>query len=367
MIPFHLHNNYGAGFFGIGDIICSLNALENLAIERDFPVTLYVLNKEHEYKYKIISSLLNINYINIKYDKDTHDHIEYFSPFPMYQSWVLDWIKQWGNHIRYGENYMVKFNNTIDKIQNKTGISFTVNSHKHKNPSNSCIKQLIKQLLDNKHNIFYYGYKGDRDDLWIFQEFNKYIVFEDYDLSKTINSIRECNIFYGADSGMSWISAFAQNPTVILVNKKYGSELPKTFFDMTHVKVQWEDISDPINIPVSNGELIDKITILDIKSKYITDNDKKINIIKELNLVKTFAQYLLLTLDINIYNELYNINLKLWHIEDSIRNKDKKQQFDNEFIELAKSVYTINDERSKLKQKINHITKSILIDEKSYV
>lgn len=127
------------------------------------------------------------------------------------------------------------------------------------------------------------------------------------------------------------------------------------------------NISNLLYIPVSNGELIDKITILAIKSYYINDINKNNNIQKELIMLNNIAQYILNTLDKNIYDELYNINLELWHIEDNIRNKDKYQQFDIEFIKLAQLVYTLNDKRAIVKKTINQLTNSILIEEKNYV
>jgi hypothetical protein len=99
-------------------------------------------------------------------------------------------------------------------------------------------------------------------------------------------------------------------------------------------------------VPISLGELVDKITILKIKIKNITDSQKLENIYKE-------------------YNEL-TTNEKLWDIEDKVRIKEKKKEFDSEFIELARAVYYTNDKRCEIKRKINIEHSSYLVEEKSY-
>jgi len=108
-----------------------------------------------------------------------------------------------------------------------------------------------------------------------------------------------------------------------------------------------------INIPISVGELLDKISILEIKSMF-TDSDYVTKELEELNLIKsTLTQY---TLEHEV--KLKKVNEILWKIEDKIRQKEKQQQFDDEFIELARSVYKNNDERARIKKEINELTNS---------
>lgn len=108
-----------------------------------------------------------------------------------------------------------------------------------------------------------------------------------------------------------------------------------------------------VTIPVSVGELIDKITILEIKSLF-TDNEYVTKELEELNKIKdTITSYI-----IEYMNELREVNQSLWKIEDRIREKEKLQEFDDEFIELARSVYITNDKRSNIKRKINDLTNS---------
>ena len=117
--------------------------------------------------------------------------------------------------------------------------------------------------------------------------------------------------------------------------------------------------------PISIGELIDKITILEIKKEHITGEKLK-NIAKELQLLKDIIQDRNLKINVKLINNLQEINKKLWQIEDQIRTKEKKQLFDEEFIELARSVYLENDRRSYIKKEINLKYNSEIIEEKSY-
>ena len=122
-----------------------------------------------------------------------------------------------------------------------------------------------------------------------------------------------------------------------------------------------------INTPISLGELVDKVSILIIKQKNITDETKLDHVKKELDfLQKTLMNYVQQE-EINNYLEnLININSKLWNIEDDIRECERKKLFDQTFIDLARSVYFTNDERAKVKNDINKIFGSELVEVKSY-
>ena len=118
-------------------------------------------------------------------------------------------------------------------------------------------------------------------------------------------------------------------------------------------------------IPVSVGELYDKYTILQIKNEKITDINKLTFIKKEMHYLKPFLNEF--TIDSDIVNELKQINEKLWIVEDKIREKEYNKEFDNDFIELARLVYITNDERNRIKNRIDKILNSELSDIKSYV
>jgi hypothetical protein len=123
-----------------------------------------------------------------------------------------------------------------------------------------------------------------------------------------------------------------------------------------------------IQTPVSFGELIDKITILEIKSRRITDEAKLANVRNELDLLNaTWANHAASQTDIGDERaRLFAVNELLWDIEDKIRLKERAQAFDQEFIELARAVYFRNDERAAFKREINLKLGSQLVEEKSY-
>ena len=117
--------------------------------------------------------------------------------------------------------------------------------------------------------------------------------------------------------------------------------------------------------PVSLGELIDKITILEIKQIHMTGIKLK-NVDKELKILRKILQDENLEIDIDLINNLKEVNNNLWEIEDNIRIKESNQKFDKEFIQLARSVYKENDKRASIKKEINQKYNSELVEEKSY-
>ena len=122
-----------------------------------------------------------------------------------------------------------------------------------------------------------------------------------------------------------------------------------------------------INTPISLGELVDKISILIIKQKNITDETKLDHVKKELDfLQKTLMNYVQQEEINNHLENLININSKLWNIEDDIRECERKKLFDQTFIDLARGVYFTNDERAKVKNDINKTFGSELVEVKSY-
>ena len=123
-----------------------------------------------------------------------------------------------------------------------------------------------------------------------------------------------------------------------------------------------------VNVPISLGELLDKISILEIKNKKILNKSKNLNIKKELKGLKNVLSGLGISLSETnkLYSELYKINLTLWEIEDSIRVLEKNEDFGEKFIELARSVYMTNDQRFEVKNNINKLFNSEYVEEKSY-
>ena len=122
-----------------------------------------------------------------------------------------------------------------------------------------------------------------------------------------------------------------------------------------------------ITTPISLGEILDKISILVIKEKNISDPNKQKHIKKELlSLYETLDKYISRDKVREHINSLISINAKLWKIEDDIRDCERKNKFDQKFIDLARSVYFTNDKRSQLKLEINNKFGSELVEIKSY-
>jgi transcriptional regulator of nitric oxide reductase len=123
-----------------------------------------------------------------------------------------------------------------------------------------------------------------------------------------------------------------------------------------------------IMVPVSPGEVLDKITILEIKSERMTDPEKVANVRVELALLQETWQEAISDDEVirDLHAQLKEINEALWEIEDDIRDKERAREFDDRFIELARAVYFTNDRRSKVKKDLNLNLGSQIIEEKSY-
>ena len=123
-----------------------------------------------------------------------------------------------------------------------------------------------------------------------------------------------------------------------------------------------------IEIPISCGELVDKLTILQIKKIKIKEKNKLEQVNKEFEyLMKTYSDILKKFPNLNeMYDRLYQINLKLWEIEDKVRLFEKNDKFDQSFIDLARNVYQTNDLRFTIKNEINEYLNSDIKEQKSY-
>lgn len=125
---------------------------------------------------------------------------------------------------------------------------------------------------------------------------------------------------------------------------------------------------DIIQVPVSPGEVLDKITILEIKSERMDDPGKLANVRRELELLQGTWQQTVEDDETvrRIHAQLKSINEALWEIEDDIRDKERAREFDQRFIELARSVYVTNDQRANAKKELNVYLGSEIVEEKSY-
>ena len=128
-----------------------------------------------------------------------------------------------------------------------------------------------------------------------------------------------------------------------------------------------------MKIEVSNGEIMDKLTILAIKLQQIKDEAKLKNVQTEYDVLAPIVHGIYESLEEenkeflqDLHKNLQDINQTLWNIEDQIRIHESKKDFEDDFVELARSVYFTNDERAEFKKKINELTGSLLVEEKSY-
>ena len=128
------------------------------------------------------------------------------------------------------------------------------------------------------------------------------------------------------------------------------------------------EITKKIYSEISDGELFDKISILEIKKNKIKEKNKRNIVLKELSSLKEIVDDSIKKSKslAKLYKKLKSVNLKLWKIEDDIRDCERKRNFQNKFIKLARAVYFTNDERSRIKNKINSLTKSNISEVKSY-
>lgn len=125
----------------------------------------------------------------------------------------------------------------------------------------------------------------------------------------------------------------------------------------------------PLLAPISIGELLDKISILELKAEAIAEPIKQANVRHELAALQAVRRHEVAPraeLDV-LYTELKAVNRRLWEIEDELRQLERAGEFDRRFVDLARSVYRENDRRAQLKRRINEMTGSEIVEEKSYV
>ena len=121
-----------------------------------------------------------------------------------------------------------------------------------------------------------------------------------------------------------------------------------------------------MKVEVSNGELLDKLSILEVKKKKIKEESKLLYVEKELEHLNSLADSLDFSLEDSSYVKLKEINYQLWDIEDEIRKKEDEKDFGPRFIELSRSIYILNDERFRMKKEINMKTNSLFHEQKGH-
>ena len=213
-------------------------------------------------------------------------------------------------------------------------------------------------------NLITYGLPDDNNKITIGDLTTTYIQEKDCCDSSNIDEYYQ-ELKFSVDDG-------GGGPFFILETNRWAfsniNEISNIFNDFNNKanivnnRIKLSSLISEINIPVSLGELYDKITILKIKQERIQDESKLKSINKELSLLSNIID----SYDQDLFDQLMNTNKSLWNIEDKIREKERKKEFDDEFIQLARNVYFTNDKRSEIKRQINIKYNSNIIEEKSY-
>ena len=125
----------------------------------------------------------------------------------------------------------------------------------------------------------------------------------------------------------------------------------------------------PLLVPISVGELLDKLSILELKAAAIADQARRANVLREQGALEAVRRReVVATPELDaLYAELRAVNRRLWQTEDSLRQCERASRFDDGFVELARSVYRDNDRRARVKQRINELTQSDIVEEKTYL
>ena len=265
---------YVIGCLGVGDIICSLNALENIGREKQRIIQLYVCHEEYKNRaFDIYNNLdtKNVNLQFLPYDKVKEqygDNHTVFQAFGNNVSWVDYWLKCWGLSTFTGYKNMISIRNNLDIVKNRVAISFTVTSNKDKNVSEHGIFSIIDKLINDGKNIIYFGYRGD-DDINIYSRYKDKIDFCIRDINVIFDKMRTCEEFIGADSGMAWISTFSKIKTTIIIGEKL-TYIPYAFSDIPWVNINKEEHTFREVVKSINSEK----SIQDIKSHLLYINGK---------------------------------------------------------------------------------------------
>lgn len=219
-------------------------------------------------------------------------------------------------------------------------------------------EKIVNPMLSNSIPI-YWG----SDDVNIHFNSKSFININDFD------SYDECvEYIKKVDNDDKLYNDILKEPWLIN-NKPNDYFLPNNnaITQLKHIFCPNEQKINIYHIACSYGEIIDKLSILKIKSLKVTDQKQKTNIINELNLLMEYKNTHHNDKDINdLYNKLFECNLRLWDIEDKIRIKSKNKQFGENYIQLAESVHIENDKRYQLKRQVNLLSNSFLVEEKIY-
>lgn len=237
------YKHYVISCLGVGDIICSLNALENIGREQQRQISLIAVASERFERISTLYRCLDCPHIELRLctwplENVPPEDFTCFSAFGTEVSWVKGWLHHWGLRTFLGEEHMIRpRNRPKSRSAIHVGVSFTVVYDPRRNISPENTIRLIDDLLSDGKRVTYFGYRGDTD-LFVKEYYGNKIGY-DGELGETFARIGECGSFIGADSGMAWIAAFQRVPTTILIGHALP-ELTNTFTDISWVEIRRE-------------------------------------------------------------------------------------------------------------------------------
>lgn len=238
--------HYVIGCLGVGDIICAINALENMGREQNRRINLHIVNKDHIARFDSIVNVVKTDHIDFHYSKwplEIHgikkEDYTVFQAFWMETTWVKGWGYGWGLRQFIGHEHMIMPKETQTIEQNHVGISFTVNSFPTKNITQLERCRVIDELLAQGKRVTYFGY-NEKVDFFLKHRYGEKLGIGPQSLEETFKAIGTCEHFIGADSGMAWFAAFQRIPTTIMVSRTM-TKLPKTFGDIPWVTIKYEE------------------------------------------------------------------------------------------------------------------------------
>lgn len=234
--------HYVIGCLGVGDIICSLNALENIGRERDRRLNVYVVHQQYFKRVATLYSDLELPHIDLHLCQwpladIPSDDVTVFQAFGNDVSWVKAWPYGWGLRQFVGEEHMVLPKTRPQKDENLVGVSFTVVSNPAKNISPESTIKIIDGVLNEGRRVMYFGYRGDTDH-FLKDHYGDRISYAG-DLAVAFAQVGTCGSFIGADSGMAWLAAFQRVPTRIVIGHSLPV-FPSVFRDISWVTIERE-------------------------------------------------------------------------------------------------------------------------------
>lgn len=234
------YENYIISNNGIGDILCQLNSLNNLGIENNKIMSVWVEPRHSERLFSLYN-LFNFSNVRLIYRQPKTNYI-HTNQVKKRGSFINDMSLDWGCCHRLGQHYMSQpKDQTRIPNHNVVGVSFTTNDNENKDISDDNKKKVIDNLLAMGKKVIYFGYFGQNRDKheWLLS-YGARIEMSHKTFFSTTESMKECQSFVGIESGLTWLSVFLRVHTTVLVSRKHKTKSDE-FTNIDHCNVVWED------------------------------------------------------------------------------------------------------------------------------